>query len=70
MSARVGIIHVALSLTVQLFQGELLGLSDEAEDHEPSDKVKTSVETDYSWGQCSITRQDSAACTYKLQWGS
>jgi hypothetical protein len=25
------------SLTVQLFQGELLGFSDEAEDHEPSD---------------------------------
>jgi len=33
-------------LTVNFFQGELLSLSDETEDHEPSDKVKPSVEPD------------------------
>jgi hypothetical protein len=33
-------------LTVDLFQGELLGLSDETEDHEPSDKVEPSIEAD------------------------
>jgi hypothetical protein len=33
-------------LTVNFFQGELLGLSDETEDHEPSDKVKPGIETD------------------------
>jgi hypothetical protein len=33
-------------LTVQFFQGQLLGLSDEAEDHEPGDEVKASIETD------------------------
>jgi hypothetical protein len=32
-------------LTVNLFQGELFGLSDETEDHEPSDKVEASIET-------------------------
>lgn len=31
-------------LTVQLFQGELLGLSDEAENHEPRDEVQTGIE--------------------------
>ena len=33
-------------LTVNFFQGELLGLSDETEDHEPSNKVEASIETD------------------------
>jgi hypothetical protein len=33
-------------LTVYLFQGELFGLSDETEDHEPSGKVEPSIETD------------------------
>ena len=33
-------------LTVQFFQGELLGLSDKAEDHEPGNKVEPSIETD------------------------
>ena len=32
-------------LTVNLFRCELLGLSDETEDHEPSDKVKSNIET-------------------------
>lgn len=44
-------IQIWLSLTVQLFQGELFGFSDEAEDHKPSDEVETGVETDYSCGQ-------------------
>lgn len=34
------------SLTVQFFQGELFGFSDETEDHEPGDEVETGVETD------------------------
>jgi len=33
-------------LTVDLFQGELFGLSNETEDHEPSDEVEPSIETD------------------------
>lgn len=33
-------------LTVQLLEGELLGFSDEAEDHEPGDEIKSSVEAD------------------------
>ena len=37
---------VEVSLTVYLFQGELLGLSDETEDHKPGDKVEPSIETD------------------------
>jgi hypothetical protein len=39
--SRPGVFH-----TVNLFQGELLGLSDETEDHEPGDKVEPSIETD------------------------
>ena len=35
-------------LTVQLLEGELLGLTDEAEDHEPGNQVQTSVETDWT----------------------
>jgi hypothetical protein len=33
-------------LTVDLFQGELFGFSNETEDHEPSDEVEPSIETD------------------------
>jgi hypothetical protein len=33
-------------LTVDLFQGELFSLSNETEDHEPSDEVEPSIETD------------------------
>ena len=40
---------VGSSLTVQFFQGELLGFSDEAEDHEPRDKIESGVEADYNW---------------------
>lgn len=35
------------SRTIQLLQGELLGFSDKAENHEPSDEVESSVEADY-----------------------
>lgn len=35
---------VLQKLTVQLFQGELLGLPDETEYHEPGDEVQTSIE--------------------------
>ena len=38
-------------LTVQFFQGKLLGFSDEAEDHEPSDQVQTGVETNWIGAQ-------------------
>lgn len=33
-------------LTVQLFQSQLLGLTNEAEDHEPGYQVQSSVESD------------------------
>ena len=33
-------------LTVDFFQGELLGLADETEDQAPGDEVEPSVETD------------------------
>ena len=33
-------------LTVDFFQGKLLGLADETEDHAPGDEVEPSVETD------------------------
>lgn len=35
------------SLTVQLFQGELLGLSYETEDHKPGHEIESGVETDW-----------------------
>ena len=35
-----------ISRTIQLFQSELLGFSDEGKDHEPCDKVKPSIEAD------------------------
>lgn len=38
---------------VELLQGELLRLSDEAEDHEPSDQVQTGVKT-----ECTGSRHD------------
>lgn len=31
---------------VQLFQGQLLGLADEAEDHDPRNEIKASIETE------------------------
>lgn len=34
-------------LTVNFFQGELLGLADEAEDHEPSDEIQSCVEANW-----------------------
>lgn len=34
------------TLTVQLFEGELLRLSDKTENHTPGDKVESSIETD------------------------
>lgn len=37
------------SLTIQLFKSKLLGLPDEAEDHEPSEEVECCVESDYIW---------------------
>jgi hypothetical protein len=58
-----------LSLTVQLFQGELLGFSDEAEYHEPGDKVEASIEADYSWVS-TPSQQYSVVGTYMLQWES
>lgn len=48
------VIQIGVSLTVQLFQGELLGFSNEAEDHEPGNEVETGVEADYSCGQYAI----------------
>lgn len=33
------------SLTVYFFQGKLLGLSNETENHEPSDQIEPRVET-------------------------
>jgi hypothetical protein len=35
-------------LTVQLFQSQLLSLTNEAEDHEPGYQVQSSVESDYN----------------------
>lgn len=35
-----------LGLTVDFLESELLGLADEAEDHEPGDEVQASVESD------------------------
>jgi len=35
-----------IARTVQFLQGELLRLSDEAEDHEPGDEVERGIETD------------------------
>jgi hypothetical protein len=35
-----------VALTIQLFQGELLGLSDETEDHKPGDQIEPSVKPD------------------------
>jgi len=37
--------------TVDLFQSELLSFSDKTEDHKPGDKVKPSIEADWSQGQ-------------------
>lgn len=34
-------------LTVELFQGELLGLADKAENHAPGNEVKTGIKADY-----------------------
>jgi hypothetical protein len=34
------------ALTVQFFESQLFGLSDETEDHEPGDEIEASVETD------------------------
>ena len=36
-----------VSLTVYLFQGELLGFSNKTEDHEPGDKIEPRVETNW-----------------------
>ena len=36
-----------VTLTVDFLESELLGLADEAEDHEPGDEVQASVEADY-----------------------
>jgi hypothetical protein len=35
-----------LALTVDFLEGKLLGLANEAEDHEPGDEVEASVEAD------------------------
>lgn len=35
-----------ISLTVQLFQGKLLRLSDETKDHKPGEKIEPSIKTD------------------------
>lgn len=35
-----------VTLTVDFFESELLGLADEAEDHEPGNEVQASVEAD------------------------
>ena len=35
-----------LALTIDFLESELLCLADEAEDHEPGDKVQASVEAD------------------------
>jgi hypothetical protein len=37
---------IEMIFTVNFFQGELLGFSDEAEDHEPGYEVETSIEAD------------------------
>ena len=37
---------IAVVLTVNLFECQLLGLSDEAEDHEPGYQVESCVEAD------------------------
>lgn len=37
-----------MPLTIQLFQRKLLGLPNEREYHEPSEKVEASIESDYS----------------------
>lgn len=57
------------SLTVQFFQSELLGFSDKAEDHEPSNEVQSSVEADCIWVS-DVSREHAVRCTYKLQWES
>ena len=50
--------HRVSSLTVQFFQRELLGFSDETEDHEPGEKVQAGVETDWIEAQRWISRGD------------
>ena len=40
-----------LALTIQFFEGELFGFSDEAEDHEPGDEVEARVEANCRKGQ-------------------
>ena len=40
-----------MELTVDFLEGELLCLADEAEDHEPSDEIQTSVEAEGT-GRC------------------
>lgn len=35
------------ALTIDFLEGKLLGLSDEAEDHEPGDEIQASVKADW-----------------------
>ena len=37
-------------LTVEFFEGELLGFADEAENHAPGDQIQTCVEAEGSGG--------------------
>ena len=53
------------SLTVQLFQGKLLGFSDETEDHEPSDEIQPRIETD--WTSSAFRLEKIQESTYKPQ---
>ena len=47
---------------VQLFEGELLGFSDETEDHEPGDKIEPSVETEgSSWSHYVLHSREGQA---------
>lgn len=47
MMDRMGFLQVvAVKLTVNLFESQLLGLADEAEDHEPCYQVQSCVEAD------------------------
>jgi hypothetical protein len=59
-------------LTIDFLQGELLSLSNKAEDHEPGDKIQARIEADCNGILLEIGRTitKSRRITYRLQLGS
>lgn len=47
-------------LTVDFFQGELLGLPNETEDHKPGNQIEPGVETDYNQSQRIVPQENLA----------